>query len=193
MSGLDSAVLEEKRLGFWLYVLSDVMLFSAFIVTFVVLKDNTAGGPLIGDVISLPFALTQTVILLTSSLFCALAVLSAKYKIYPKTIVYLVLTFSLGFMFLGMEFYEFSKLIFEGHSWMQSAALSGFFGVLGLHGLHIIFGLIWASVLIFIYVKDKKRDNSYGNIEMFGLFWHFLDIVWIVLFAVIYLFAVGGV
>jgi cytochrome o ubiquinol oxidase subunit 3 len=173
--------------GFWIYLMTDCILFATLFATFAVLHHNTAGGPGAGDLFSLPFALTETLILLTSSFMCGLAILAARQNDRNKVLMFLGLTFLLGLAFLSLEIREFSHLASEGHSWRTSAFLSSFFTLVGTHGLHITSGLVWMAALM---PRIRSRGITPVNLRRLttlSLFWHFLDIVWIFIFTIVYL------
>src|SRR5690606_6877032 len=138
-----------KTLGFWVYLMTDCVLFASLFVVFAVLRSATAGGPSGADLFDMEFVLVETMLLLTSSFTVGLALLGAERGYKVQSIVWLVITFLLGAGFLAMELWEFSHLIAEGHGWQQSAFLSSFFVLVGTHGLHITAGLIWMAVVIF--------------------------------------------
>lgn len=182
---------QTTKLGFWLYLLSDVMLFGALFATFMILRHNTAGGPSGADIFSPPYVLLQTMALLISSFTVAVAVLAAKHGKRRTVLRYLIATGIFGLIFLGMEIYEFAELIAEGHTWQTSAFLSSFFALVGTHGLHIIAGLIWLGVYIYTLNRRVMDEHMVRKLGLFGLFWHFLDLVWIWIFTIVYMFGVG--
>lgn len=173
--------------GFWLYLMTDLIMFAVLFACFAVLREKTFGGPALGELIDLYFVLAQTLLLLTSSLTAGLALVAAKENKLRDVLVALVATFVLGFAFLGMELYEFSHLVSAGHSWEVSASLSSFFALVGLHGIHIFAGLIWLFAIIIYVWKRGLTRLSIRKLVLFGLFWHFLDIVWIFIFTIVYL------
>jgi cytochrome o ubiquinol oxidase subunit III len=180
----------KSHLGFWIYLMTDCVLFATLFATFAVLRNNTSGGPSAGELFDLPFVLTETLILLTSSFTCGLALLAARAGSRRQVLVWLGVTFMLGAAFLGLELNEFSSLISEGNGPNRSAFLSSFFTLVGTHGLHISVGLLWMAVL-----AQKIARRGLGTIEMkrlllLGVFWHFLDIIWIFIFTIVYLMGV---
>lgn len=183
--------LESTELGFWLYIASDIMLFSAFFATYLILRNNTAGGHAAHELFELPLVLLQTLLLLTSSLVCAFALLAYKYRRTRVTILYLIATALLGAAFLGLEIFEFTKLFNENNSWQESAFLSSYYGLVGLHGAHVLVGLLWAVALIVYLNKTSRYEHGKRKLTLFGLFWHFIDIVWIGVFTIVYLTGVG--
>lgn len=195
MSSIDIAAQNEQqevtRFGFWIYLLSDVMIFAALFATFMVLRHNTAGGPSAADIIDPMFVLFQTIALLASSFTVAVAVLAARAGRLAEMKRYLWLTLLLGLFFLGLELFEFATLIHEGYDWTVSAFLSSFFALVGTHGLHISFGLIWLGVWLAYYYRRGLSSHMLRRLGLFALFWHFLDIVWIWVFTIVYMFGVG--
>ncbi len=176
--------------GFWVYLMTDCVLFASLFATFAVLRNNTYGGPSGETLFSLNFVLSETLILLTSSFTCGLGILFARRGQKDKVLLFFALTFLLGLAFLGLELHEFSHLYHEGNIWRRSGFLSAFFTLVGTHGLHITSGLIWMSVMM-LRVKDLGLTS--GNVKrltMLSLFWHFLDIVWIFIFTVVYLIGI---
>lgn len=181
---------QKAELGFWLYLMTDVILFSSLFATFVILRNNTAAGPSGDELFDPRYALIQTIALLTSSFTCGVAVLAFKTKRLKLGMNLLAATFVLGASFLALELLEFSTLLHEGASWETSAFLSAFFVLVGTHGLHILVGLIWAAVLYGHIHSHGVDNNSLRKLTLFSLFWHFLDLVWIFLFAIVYLMGV---
>jgi cytochrome o ubiquinol oxidase subunit 3 len=173
-------------LGFWIYLMSDAILFAALFATYAVLHGNVFGGPSGGDLFDLPYALTETLVLLTSSFVCGLAVLAARHGNKTRALLWLGLTFALGAMFVTLELHEFSIMVHEGNSWERSAFLSSFFTLVGTHGLHVTAGLVWAAVLLVRIVRGGVAAHSQG-VRLFSMFWHFLDIIWIFIFTIVYL------
>lgn len=177
----------KANFGFWLYLMTDCVLFATLFATFAVLHNNTAGGPPGKELFSLPFVLAETLILLTSSFTCGLALLAIRTRNKQLTYTLLGVTFALGLAFLGLELYEFNKLAHEGNDWQRSAFLSSFFTLVGTHGLHITAGLVWLAALL---AQLKTRGFTRPVIRRFGLFalfWHFLDVIWILIFTIVYL------
>lgn len=173
--------------GFWLYILTDCILFSCLFATYFVLNKAGAYGPKLKDFIDLYFILIETLLLLGSNFSFGLAVISLANKKIDKTLLWLALTFLLGVGFVAMELYEFHHLAHEGFSWTTSGAASSFFTLVGTHGLHVSFGLLWIAVLI-MQIKIYGANAAINRrIIYLGLFWNFLDIVWIFLFSFIYL------
>ena len=183
---------EAKALfGFWIYIMSDALLFGSIFATYAVLHNNTFGGPSASDLFSMPFVLTETLILLASSFTYGIASLYAHHRNEKDQVVlWLVVTFLLGATFIGMELSEFTKLFQEGNSWQRSGFLSAFFTLVGTHGLHVTAGLIWMGSLFAQVLRHGLTERTIGKISTLGLFWHFLDIVWIFIFTFVYLIGV---
>lgn len=174
--------------GFWIYIMSDALLFGSIFATYAVLHNNIFGGPSASDIFSMPFVLTETLILLASSFTYGLASLYAHHRNEKSQVVlWLVVTFLLGATFIGMELSEFAKLFQEGNSWQVSGFLSGFYALVGTHGLHVTAGLIWMGSLLAQVLRHGLTARTIGKISNLGIFWHFLDIVWIFIFTFVYL------
>lgn len=181
----------KTSVGFWLYLMTDCILFASLFATYVVLKPGVAGGPAAHEIFQLPLVLAETLILLTSSFTCGLALIALRRKDTRQLFLWLTVTYILGVSFLTIELTEFAALIAEGHSWQQSAFLSGFFVLVGTHGLHIFFGLLWLIVLACVTAKRGITPKITRQFGLFGMFWHFLDLVWIFIFTVVYLIGVA--
>lgn len=184
---------EKVGFGFWVYLMSDCVLFSTLFATYAVLSPATFGMPSIAELTSLPFVLLETIILLTSSFTVGLAVYSAhraekSSRSKPLALGLLLTTLFLGAAFLSMELYEFKHLLAEGHGPSSNAAYSAFFTLVGTHGLHVFFGVVWGILLAVQMLKWGINAAVSRRLLCFGLFWHFLDVVWIFIFTFVYLF-----
>lgn len=177
----------KTTFGFWVYLMTDCVLFATLFATYAVMHTRTAGGPGGADIFELPFVLVETLLLLVSSFTAGLAVLAMQRQAARQVIGWLVVTFLLGAGFLGMELYEFHHLAAEGESWRRSGFLSAFFTLVGTHGLHIASGLIWIAVLAVQIAKRGLTGATARRLTLLSLFWHFLDVVWIFIFTVVYL------
>jgi len=177
----------KAMFGFWVYIMTDCILFASLFATYAVLHNNTYGGPGAKDLFSLDFVLVETLLLLTSSFTCGLAVLAARRRDKKRVLAWFAVTFLLGLAFLGMELHEFSDLVSEGHSWQASGFLSAFFTLVGTHGLHISAGLLWMGIMMVQVWRRGLVRFSVKRLMLLGLFWHFLDIVWIFIFTFVYL------
>lgn len=173
--------------GFWIYIMSDCILFATLFATYAVLSSSTFGGPSAAELFNMPFVLVETFLLLTSSFTYGLAMLAMHKEKSSQVIGWLIVTFLLGAGFIGMELYEFHELVIEGHSWQASAFLSSFFGLVATHGLHVFLGLIWMVIMIFSVAKFGLTKQVKTRLTCLSLFWHFLDIIWICVFTVVYL------
>jgi cytochrome o ubiquinol oxidase subunit 3 len=179
---------ESKTLfGFWVYLMTDCILFATLFATFAVLRNNTFGGPGGEELFSLPFVLTETLILLTSSFTCGLGLLYAREHKKNAVFILFGITFLLGLAFLTLEINEFHKLAAEDNSWRRSGFLSAFFTLVGTHGAHITAGLIWIAVMMVRVSQKGLNSTNINRLTMLSMFWHFLDIVWIFIFTIVYM------
>lgn len=184
---MEQTVDDKHIFGFWVYLMSDLVIFGVLFASYAVLQGNTFGGPSGQQLFSMPSALAETLVLLTSSFTCGLALLAARSQKVNATIAWLSVTFILGATFLTLELTEFSRFVAMGDSWTRSAFLSSFFGLVGTHGLHISVGLLWIVVAI-VQLKVRGLTPAItSKLTRFTLFWHFLDIVWIFIFTMVYL------
>lgn len=182
---------DKSLLGFWTYIMTDCVLFASLFATYAVLHNNTFGGPGGKSLFELHGVLTETLVLLTSSFTVGLAMLAAHKKLKAQTLWWLAVTFALGIVFLVLEISEFHHLIITGNSWHRSGFLSSFFTLVGTHGAHISVGLAW---MVAMAIKISRRGFSRAimrKLTMLSLFWHFLDIVWIFIFTIVYLMGVS--
>lgn len=173
--------------GLWVYIMSDCVLFACLFAAYAVLHTETAGGPSALDLFDRSFVLMETLVLLTSSFTCGLAVLFARRGNAAGAWAALAATLLLGLSFLAMELHEFGNLIAQDRTWRESAFLSSFFTLVGTHGIHVFAGTVWMLAL-FLYMALRGVKRSANRIFYFSLFWHFLDIVWIFIFSLVYLF-----
>ena len=177
----------RTQLGFWIYLMTDCVVFGSLFATYAVLRNNTFGGPSGADIFEMPFVLVETMILLTSSFLCGIAMLAARAGNRKLMLILFGLTFLLGVSFLAMELYEFTNLVHEGYSWQTSAFLSSFFTLVGTHGAHILMGLVWMAVMMARVVQKGLSEHSLRRLSLLALFWHFLDVIWIFIFTIVYL------
>jgi len=173
--------------GFWVYLMSDCILFATLFATYAVLQGATFGAATITEIFNLPFVLAETIILLTSSFTIGLALLAAHEGKKTLTLLGLVATLALGLVFLGMELSEFRHLVAEGNGPSASAFLSAFFTLVGTHGAHIFFGSLWMLVLMAHILLKGLTAGTMRKLLCLSLFWHFLDVVWIFIFTFVYL------
>ncbi len=176
-----------KIFGFWIYLMSDCILFSILFATYAVLVNGTAGGPTGKDIFELPFVLVETFLLLFSSITYGMAAIAMYKNNKSQVISWLALTWLFGAGFIGMEIYEFHHLIVNGMGPDRSGFLSAFFALVGTHGLHVTSGLIWMAVLMVQIARRGLTSTNRTRIMCLSLFWHFLDVVWICVFTVVYL------
>jgi cytochrome o ubiquinol oxidase subunit 3 len=173
--------------GFWLFVLSDMVLFSTLFATYASLAHATDGGPGPLQLFDRRLVAVETVALLLSSFVCGLAMIAAKRKNMPWTQGWLVLTGLLGLVFLSIEFYEFAHLIREGAPPQRSAFLSSFFTLVGCHGAHVTAGLMWLGTMMAQIWAKGFRQGITRRLLCFSVFWHALDIIWVAIFTIVYL------
>ncbi len=176
-----------QTFGFWLYLMSDLIIFGTLFATFAVLGRNYAGGPTGRELFELPYVLCETLLLLFSSVTYGL-VMPAVHKGKKKSVLIgLVVTFLLGLGFVFMEINEFHGLIAEGHGPDVSAFLSSYFTLVGTHGTHVTFGLIWMAVTIGQVAVKGFTMPVQSRLMRLSMFWHFLDLIWIGIFSIVYL------
>ncbi|CAI0992113.1 cytochrome o ubiquinol oxidase subunit III [Serratia marcescens] len=181
---------ETKVFGFWIYLMSDCILFASLFATYAVLVNGTVGGPSGKDIFDLKFVLVETFLLLFSSITYGMAMIAMNKGKVGGVNTWLFLTFLFGLGFVAMEIYEFHHLIAEGFGPDRSAFLSSFFALVGTHGLHVTSGLIWIIVLMIQVSKFGLTATNKTRLMCLSLFWHFLDVVWICVFTVVYLLGV---
>ncbi|NWA26889.1 cytochrome o ubiquinol oxidase subunit III [Pseudomonas gingeri] len=178
---------EMTVFGFWLYLMTDCILFASIFAAYAVLVNNVAGGPSGHDIFELPYVLGETACLLLSSITYGFAMLALFKGKKSQVLVWLAITFLFGLGFIGMEINEFHKLIEEGFGPNRSGFLSGFFTLVGTHGVHVTSGLIWMAVMMYQVWKNGLTPSNITRLSCLSLFWHFLDVVWICVFTVVYL------
>jgi cytochrome o ubiquinol oxidase subunit 3 len=176
--------------GFWIFLLSDIVMFSAFFASYAVLGGNTNGGPSGRDLFDLHNVAVETACLLLSSFTCGMAAIATGAR--NKTAFYLamIVTFVLGAVFITLEVREFVGLIQKGDGPSRSAFLSAFFALVGCHGAHVTAGLLWLLTMIAQVFAKGFRPEILRRILCFSLFWHALDIIWVAVFTVVYLLGV---
>ncbi|WWP01181.1 MAG: cytochrome o ubiquinol oxidase subunit III [Candidatus Dasytiphilus stammeri] len=183
-----SVINANKVFGFWIYLMSDCILFASLFATYAVLVKGTADGPMGKEIFNLPLVLLETACLLLSSVSYGIAMVSiSKTSNVTKGMRWLGLTWMLGMCFIYIEMYEFHKLVTENYGPQRSGFLSIFFTLVGTHGLHVISGLVWMVVLIYQLYKRGLTTLNITRMECLSLFWHFLDVIWICVFTVVYL------
>jgi cytochrome o ubiquinol oxidase subunit 3 len=178
---------ENTIFGFWLYLMSDCILFACLFAAFAVLRGEVAGGPSGKELFELNYVLVETFILLFSSITYGMAMVSLQNKQKGRVMGWLAVTFLLGAAFMVMEINEFAHLVHEGAGPNRSAFLSSFFTLVGTHGLHVASGMLWMLVLMYQLTTKGITTATTKRLMCLSLFWHFLDVVWIGVFTVVYL------
>lgn len=174
-------------LGFWLYIMTDCILFGTLFATFIVLSNPGMHGPSLKPHIDLPYTLAETFLLLGSNFTFCLATLDLHKNEVKKTLFWLLITFILGASFVGLEINEFYHVALAGFRWDESGQASSFFALVGTHGLHVTIGLCWIILMMFQIPIMQINNITKRRMTYLGLFWNFLDIVWIFLFTIVYL------
>jgi cytochrome c oxidase subunit 3 len=191
----EKATLEGKNkfVGFWLFLGGETVLFASLFGTYLSLKNSTAGGATTQDLFELPLVFLATMLLLTSSLTSVYAMYHMKNFNHKQMQLWLWITVLLGAGFLGLEIYEFNHYVHEFKHTMKSSAFgSAFYTLVGCHGAHVTFGLLWISTLL---IRNAKRGINLYNAPKFyvaSLYWHFIDVVWVFIFTVVYLMGMVG-
>jgi cytochrome o ubiquinol oxidase subunit 3 len=180
-------VYEEKAFGFWIYLMSDAIIFALLFATYVVMAPSTAGGPTGKDVFSLGRAFAETMLLLCSSITFGFATVAVRLGNQRVGLTWLAVTFVLGAGFLALEISEFTGMYQQGAGPQRSGFLSAFFTLVGTHGLHVSMGLTWILILSIQVLAKGLSAPVVSRLFRLGLFWHFLDIVWVGIFSVVYL------
>jgi cytochrome o ubiquinol oxidase subunit 3 len=187
----EKAATEHLTLGFWLYIMSDCLIFASLFVTYAVLGGETYGGHNIKEITNLPYVLTETLILLSSSFTAGLGTLAIHARRPRRSAAWFAVTLALGLTFLMMELSEFANLVREGHDWTVSAFLSSYFTLVGTHGLHVALGSLWMLILIVMLLTRGYSESMKRRFIALSLFWHFLDVIWIFIFTFVYLLGVA--
>lgn len=177
-------------LGFWAYLMSDCLIFAALFATHAVLGRNYAGGPSGAELFDLPLVAANTALLLISSITFGFAMLEVQKKNLGRALKWLGVTGALGVGFLALELYEFAHLIHVGVGPQSSAAMSSFFTLVGTHGLHVLFGIVWLGTLAVQLNKHGLTTENRRRLACLSMFWHFLDLIWIGVFSFVYLMGV---
>ncbi|MGM9986642.1 MAG: cytochrome (ubi)quinol oxidase subunit III [Bacillaceae bacterium] len=190
----ERATLEGKNkfLGFWFFLGGETVLFASLFGTYLSLRNSTAGGPTSNELFQMPLVFAATMLLLLSSLTSVYAMYHMKNADFGKMKTWLWVTVLLGLAFLGLEIYEFYHYVHEGHTMKSSAFGSAFYTLVGTHGGHVLFGLLWISTLL---IRNAKRGLTLYNAPKFyvaSLYWHFIDVVWVFIFTVVYLMGMVG-
>lgn len=177
-------------LGFWVYLMTDLVLFASLFATYMVLRTHTAGGPSGADIFDLPFAFKETLVLLASSFTAGIALTMAASGRVQASLSWLGATGLLGTAFVILEVAEFLALVAHGNGPGASAFLSAYFTLVGTHGLHVTLGLAWMCALAIAICRKGLVRGNLRRLALLAMFWHFLDIVWIFIFTIVYLMAI---
>ena len=185
---------ETTIFGFWMYLMTDFVLFASLFAIYAVLRANDLGGLSASQIVNAPYVLIETLILLTSSFTCGLAVVAShKIRVQEQVarkglvIFWLIVSAILGTIFVTMELSEFGGLVAAGNSWQASGFLSSYFALVGTHGFHIIVGLFWVVALIIAIARRGLTQSNMRKLQLWSMFWHFLDLIWIFIFTIVYL------
>jgi len=176
--------------GFWVYLLTDFVFFATLFASYIVLHNNTFGGPAGRELFHLPSVLWQTTILLTCSFTSGMAGAYVHRKQKNGALLWLFITFLLGLAFIGMEFSEFSRLHASGNGWARNAFLSAYFTLVGTHGIHVLFALLWSIAYAWPLLKGDFSHVTIRRVTCLRIFWQFLSVVWVFIFSIVYL--LGG-
>ncbi|PEQ13837.1 cytochrome o ubiquinol oxidase subunit III [Novosphingobium sp. PC22D] len=177
----------STMLGFWIYLMSDCLIFAILFACYAVLGGNYAAGPGPKDLFELPLVAVNTAMLLFSSITYGFAMLAMQRDQLNQTRLWLLITAVFGGAFLAIELYEFQHLIHIGATPQRSAFLSAFFTLVGTHGLHVTFGTIWLFTLVVQISRKGLIEANKRRLQCLSLFWHFLDVIWIGVFTIVYL------
>ena len=177
-------------LGFWIYLMSDALIFATLFATFGVLSSSFAGGPSPRHIFELDIVALNTAILLLSALTCGFAMIAMHGGRLSAVRFWLLITGLLGIAFVGVELFEFGNLIAEGATPQRSAYLSAFFTLVGTHGLHVSLGVVWIAVMLVQLGQRGLHPDNRRRLLCLSMFWHFLDVIWIGVFTFVYLLGV---
>ncbi len=191
MNGQETAerteVLKEREFGFWLYLMSDAIIFALLFATYAAMRQATAGGPGPGAIFDIAKTAIETALLLLASVSFGMASVALSDDRRNAVLFWLAVSFALGAGFVGMEIGEFSGFLAEGAPPTRSGYLSALFVLVGTHGLHVTAGLCWIAVTAVQLVWQGTGSRVASRFHRLGMFWHFLDIVWIGIFSIVYL------
>jgi len=175
------------ELGFWIYLMSDALIFATLFATFGVLRSSFAGGPTPHELFDLRVVGVNTAVLLVSALTCGLSMIALQAGRVGQVRLWLAVTALLGAAFVGIELYEFRNMIDEGATPRRSAYLSAFFTLVGTHGLHVTLGIVWIGVMLVQLGQRGLHAQNHRRLLCLSMFWHFLDVIWIGVFTFVYL------
>ncbi|WP_028778395.1 cytochrome c oxidase subunit 3 [Shimazuella kribbensis] len=191
---LETATFEGKNkvLGFWLFLGAETVLFACLFGTYLALRNQSLDGPTTQELFDLKLVALATALLLTSSLTSVLSMIKMNERNMKGMITWLVITLALGLGFLVLEIYEFLHYVHEGHTFMSSAFGSSFYALVGTHGAHVTFGIIWITTLIIQVLKRGITTETAPKLFVSSLYWHFIDVVWVFIFTLVYLLGKVG-
>lgn len=183
---------KNKFVGFWIFLAGETVLFASLFATYLALKDSVPSEDhlLAAELFHLPLAFVMTMLLLTSSLTSVYAIYHMRNNNFQKMQLWLGITALLGAGFLALEIYEFVEYVGLGHSFRSSAFGSAFYFLIGTHGFHVIVGLIWVTLLILRNANRGISVYTAAKVNTFALYWHFIDVVWVFIFTIVYLLGV---
>lgn len=179
--------IDNRKLAFWLFLASECVFFASLIVGYLIYRKVTLDGPTAHDLFNIPLTTVSTFVLLMSSLTMVLAVAAAARGDRRGLTTWLLATIGGGLIFLGFQAYEFTEFVNEGLTLSTSPFGSAFFTLTGFHGAHVAGGVIWLASLLVHHLKGGQSKETALDVEVAGLYWHFVDVVWIVIFTVVYL------
>ncbi|WEK54827.1 MAG: cytochrome (ubi)quinol oxidase subunit III [Candidatus Cohnella colombiensis] len=190
----EKATLEgrNKIVGFWIFLGAEVVLFGTLFSAYLALRGHSSEGPTADELFQLPMVFAATMILLTSSLASVFAVQALHQHKVKSMITWLFITIALGLGFLVLEIYEFVEYIHEGHGFTTSAFSSSFYTLVGFHGAHVAFGVVWIGLVIGQIYKKGLTVVTAPKVYVSAIYWHFIDVVWVFIFSVVYLMGKVG-
>jgi heme/copper-type cytochrome/quinol oxidase subunit 3 len=182
-----STGLSSWKVGFWTFIGSECLFFGTLISTYMVYKGQSVSGPTTQEILNIPLTTVSTFVLLMSSLAMVLALDGVQRGIKKQVVTWLAVVIVFGAIFLGFQVYEFVEFVHHGLTLQENLFGSSFFVLTGFHGAHVTLGVVWMITLLVLALRDKLPPSKALNVEIAGLYWHFVDIVWIVIFVLIYL------
>lgn len=182
-----STGLDSWKVGFWTFIGSECLFFGTLISTYMVYKGRSVTGPYPADVLDIPLTTISTFVLLMSSLAMVIALDGVQRGLRGRSILWLSIVIVMGLTFLGFQVYEFQHFVHEGLTIQQNVFGSSFFVLTGFHGAHVAVGVVWLLTLLLMDIRGKLAPADALKVEIAGLYWHFVDIVWIVIFTLVYL------
>ena len=182
-----STGIDNRKLAIWAFIGSECLFFASLISVYLVNKDKSISGPTAADIFEIPLVTFGTAVLLFSSFFVVLALNGAQRGDKKKLVMWLSLTVLCGLFFVGMQVYEFQHFYHKGLGFTTNIFASSFYVLTGFHGTHVTLGVLWLSTLLVLAIRGKLPAHKSLNLEMAALYWHFVDVVWIVIFPVVYL------